>query len=229
MNRVLTDKSETVAWFIFSLSGKIVACNKYGSDLFKFKTQQDLIGKDFREFVPMEIAVDLPTEISFELLTNGMFLNHVNRCDDGSLIATLVKRSYLELDDERYIESYLIHDAKNDHDVEKLLYIHQFELLKCEVARLKNTMSPARAMTYYKPELAVELAKKHKDLTMRDIIFFSLVLCGLQTREVADILCISIDSVYKYRKRLRKKLTLPADKDLYEYLAEIMMLSVFSD
>lgn len=222
MNRVLTDKSETIAWFIFSVSGKIMACNRYAAEIFKFKSQQALIGRDFREFVPDQIAVDLPAEISFELLTNGLFLNHVNRCEDGSLIATLVKRSFLDLDEERFIESFLIYDHTNDHEIENLLYIHQYELLKCEVARLKNIMNPAKAMTYFKQDLAIELARIHGDLKTRDIIFCSLVIAGIQTKEIADILCISIDSAYKYRKRLRKKLSLTADQDLTEYLKGIM-------
>ncbi|MGL5785283.1 MAG: helix-turn-helix transcriptional regulator, partial [Bacteroidales bacterium] len=67
------------------------------------------------------------------------------------------------------------------------------------------------------------LAKKHDGLKRRDVVFCSLVLAGLQTKEIAEILCITSESAYKFRKRLRKKMDLTAKDDLFEYLKTIIV------
>ncbi len=223
INRILADKSNEVAWFLLTTSGEVLACNKYSAVLFKYKSPQDLIGLFLRDMVPKEFSSHLPPEITLEHLTNGLYLERVNRCADDSLVATLIKTGFVELDGDTYVECHAKWDHANNDLADTRKYKQLNDLLKCEIMRLKNVQNPAKEMAYYQHDLAIELAKIHDDLKARDFIFFSLVLAGVQTKEIADILCITVESAYKYRKRLRKKLALSAEEDLYEYLKNVML------
>lgn len=226
IHRILSDVSSEIAWFLLNVSGEVLACNHFSAELFKYKSAQDLIGVSLRELVPREFASNLPPEITIEHLTNGLFLERINRCADETLIATLIKTSFIELDNEIYVECFAKADDAACESAGTRMYKQLNELLKCEVMRLKNIQNPSKEMTYFQHDLAIELAKRHEDLKARDFIFFSLVLAGVQTKEIADILCITTDSAYKYRKRLRKKIGLSAEQDLYEYLQEVMLAAL---
>jgi ligand-binding sensor domain-containing protein/DNA-binding CsgD family transcriptional regulator len=63
-----------------------------------------------------------------------------------------------------------------------------------------------------------EIRLKHPDLSPNDIRLCSLIVIDLNTKEVASILNITPKGVEKSRYRLKKKLGLTAEDDLYSYL-----------
>lgn len=65
------------------------------------------------------------------------------------------------------------------------------------------------------------LLKKFPDLTNAEIRLAALLKLKLTTREIAAMLGISPESVSKTRHRLRKRLNLPAEEDLQEFITNV--------
>lgn len=65
------------------------------------------------------------------------------------------------------------------------------------------------------------LKRKHPDLTSRQSRICALIYLGLSTKEIADVTYREIRSVDSFRNRLRKKLGLAPDADLYAYLVQL--------
>ncbi|MBX2966515.1 MAG: tetratricopeptide repeat protein [Cyclobacteriaceae bacterium] len=66
-----------------------------------------------------------------------------------------------------------------------------------------------------------ELVSKFPDLTNAEIRLAALLKLKLSTREIAGILGISPESVSKTRHRLRKKLNLPVEEGLDEFIRQV--------
>lgn len=85
--------------------------------------------------------------------------------------------------------------------------------------------SPTNNFETQLDELHQEFYKKlkdiHSDLTLNDIRLCAHIRSGFNAKEIADILHIKPSSVYISRSRLRKKLNLGADDDLYTYLSSL--------
>lgn len=63
-----------------------------------------------------------------------------------------------------------------------------------------------------------ELLKKYPQLTKSDIRMSLLIMLNLETKEIAEMLNISVLAVQKSRYRLKKRLLLGVDDDLYQFL-----------
>ncbi len=70
-------------------------------------------------------------------------------------------------------------------------------------------------------ELFKKLRKRHADLSANDLRLCAYIKIGLNSKEIADLLNIQPSSTYISRSRLRKKLSLKPEEDLYEYLNSI--------
>ncbi|GAB4289330.1 MAG: hypothetical protein Kow0068_14950 [Marinilabiliales bacterium] len=68
------------------------------------------------------------------------------------------------------------------------------------------------------PEFYSNLEKAHPELTNKEKQLCGLLLLGLKSQEIANVLYISLQSVNKYRQRLRKKLNLSPNQDISAYL-----------
>lgn len=66
-----------------------------------------------------------------------------------------------------------------------------------------------------------DLVNKFPDLTNAEIRLAALLKLKLSTREIAGMLGISPESVSKTRHRLRKRLNLPAEEDLQEFITNV--------
>ena len=64
------------------------------------------------------------------------------------------------------------------------------------------------------------LLKSHPVLTIFDLRLCAYLKTGLNTQEIAEILYVLPSSLYVKRSRLRKKLELGADDDLYKFLSK---------
>ncbi|MEM9362538.1 MAG: tetratricopeptide repeat protein [Bacteroidota bacterium] len=65
------------------------------------------------------------------------------------------------------------------------------------------------------------LKEKHSDLSPNDLKVCSLVRLNLSIKETASIMGISPESAKTARYRLRKKLNLPSETELFDYLLEL--------
>lgn len=61
----------------------------------------------------------------------------------------------------------------------------------------------------------------HPDLNANDVRFLSFIFLNLTTKEMANLLHITPESCRKRKERLRIKLLLPKETDLYQYLISI--------
>jgi tetratricopeptide (TPR) repeat protein len=68
------------------------------------------------------------------------------------------------------------------------------------------------------PRFNSQLRQRHRDLTNSEIRLFILLKIGFNSSEISSALGISLDSVYKSRYRLRKKLGLKEDLDLEGFI-----------
>ena len=62
-----------------------------------------------------------------------------------------------------------------------------------------------------------DCSKSTSDLTMRETVILKLISEGKSTREIADLLFISIQTVNRHRFNIKHKLGLKADADLIKY------------
>ena len=62
------------------------------------------------------------------------------------------------------------------------------------------------------------IVKNHPNLTNNDLRLCSLLRLNLSTKEIATLLNISVRGVEKGRYRLKKRLDLPGDQDLQQYI-----------
>jgi DNA-binding NarL/FixJ family response regulator len=62
-----------------------------------------------------------------------------------------------------------------------------------------------------------DCSKSTSDLTMRETVILKLISEGKSTREIADLLFISIPTVNRHRFNIKHKLGLKADADLIKY------------
>ena len=62
------------------------------------------------------------------------------------------------------------------------------------------------------------LNKKHDNLSRNELKLCALIKLNFSSKEMADILGVSPDSINKARYRLRKKLNLTRDENLVSYI-----------
>ena len=70
-------------------------------------------------------------------------------------------------------------------------------------------------------EFLSKMKASNPNLTQNELKLISLLRLKLSTKEIASIKNISPDSVKVLRYRLRKKLSVPKDKNLFDFLIEI--------
>jgi len=68
------------------------------------------------------------------------------------------------------------------------------------------------------PSFFSKVEKKHPGLTRYERVLFAVIFLELETHQVASLLSVSPDSVRKSRYRLKKKLGLKTDDNLYDYI-----------
>jgi DNA-binding CsgD family transcriptional regulator len=93
---------------------------------------------------------------------------------------------------------------------------------------LENSLSTEAEWSEFKlkfkelnPNFLNQLLVNHPDLSKSDVRLLTLIKIGYSQKEIANILSIAPDSVKKARSRVRKKLTLPENNRLKEYLQNL--------
>lgn len=214
---IRNNKSEDVARFLLDNEGIVLSCNDCACRMFGYKNPDELSGVSYKDMVPEEFAQSLPDCITLDYLTNGLFLSRVNKCADGTLISTLIKTEFVYLDDVCHVETTAILNPETIH-IGEMRYKQLSELLKCELDLLKNKELTAES-DHINRLLQLQLADY--SLTIKEIQFCSLLHSGMHTKEIATVLNLTIESIYSFRKRLRKKLDLSAKTDLFTFLQRL--------
>jgi DNA-binding response OmpR family regulator/DNA-binding CsgD family transcriptional regulator len=70
------------------------------------------------------------------------------------------------------------------------------------------------------PSFSANIGAKYPQLTQYDLTLLSAMAAGFNTFQLADMLCISPDSVRKSRYRIKKKLELTSDQKLLGFICE---------
>ncbi|WP_319226491.1 response regulator [Draconibacterium orientale] len=70
------------------------------------------------------------------------------------------------------------------------------------------------------PNFSANIGAQYPQLTQYDLTLISAMAAGLNTFQLADMLCISPDSVRKSRYRIKKKLELTPDQNLLGFICE---------
>jgi len=65
------------------------------------------------------------------------------------------------------------------------------------------------------------LKEKHIELSSNDIRFLSYVYMNLSTKEISSLLNITVEACRKRKERIIKKMNLPENENLYDYLSAI--------
>jgi DNA-binding CsgD family transcriptional regulator len=63
--------------------------------------------------------------------------------------------------------------------------------------------------------------KKYPEITPNEIRLMALIRMSLSTKEIANILNISVPGVKKARQRLRKKMNLPSEESLENAILDL--------
>lgn len=85
-----------------------------------------------------------------------------------------------------------------------------------ELARKNNTAFLPRFKEVY-PEFTQNLLTQHPDLTNTELRLSALIFLNFASKEIADCMFITHRSVQTSKSRLRKKLGIPNETDLYQY------------
>jgi DNA-binding CsgD family transcriptional regulator len=99
---------------------------------------------------------------------------------------------------------------------------HTGELLKLinkELSIVDNTFETQ--LDELHQEFYEKVKKRHPELTSSDLRLCAHIRSGFNAKEIADLLSIKPSSVYISRSRLRKKLNLDKEEDLYSYLTAL--------
>ena len=89
-----------------------------------------------------------------------------------------------------------------------------------ELARKNDTAFLPRFNEVY-PEFNRNLLTHHPDLTNTELRLSALIFLNFSSKEIADFMFITHRSVQTGKSRLRKKLGIPAETDLYQYFKSL--------
>lgn len=111
-----------------------------------------------------------------------------------------------------------IRDA-DDLEKRKLLRILT-RTLETEVQSEENWLEFTHYFDQVNQNFTKELLKKHPNLTQNDLRICTLTRLNISTKEIASLLNISVKGVQKSRYRLKQRMGLTGEDDLYNYLRQ---------
>lgn len=101
-------KTSLDAVFLESLDGTIIYCNESAGDMYGY-SREDLIGASVLMLVPDDVHVDLNARSEKHVQKERLFVETVAKKKDGSLFPVEISSRIVDLDNERYIVSF-VHD-----------------------------------------------------------------------------------------------------------------------
>lgn len=209
------------AVFVVNKNGNIIYSNDLGIEMFGFDSLNDISNYSVKDLVPDDFAVIFPKEITVEHLTNGEYLERVNKKRDGSLFATEILTYYKYIGEIEYVFVHIrIPQAKEE--LEKRRLRQNIDVLRRELEKERNkkekTTTNNNNFTYNIAQFIFNLKKEYPDLTNTDLKLCTLIIHNLSTKEIAESLNISLNGAFAGRKRLRKKLHINSSVSLSGHL-----------
>ncbi len=109
------------------------------------------------------------------------------------------------------------------HNLETLHLKRNKQEIYDEVLALAKKDSPLfiARFTEVFPEFVEGLTDLHPDLTQSELSFCAMMYLNLSTKEIAKYTFITVRSVQTKRSRLRKKMGLESDVDMYQYIRDL--------
>lgn len=89
-----------------------------------------------------------------------------------------------------------------------------------KLAKSNNPSFYTRFTDLY-PNVANKILKKHPNLTNSDLEMCAMMYLNFSTKEIAEYTYIAVRSVQTKRSRLRKKLNLSPEADMYQYIQSL--------
>ena len=211
LNRYDTNKE---AVFVVLPDGCIEICNNIAAELFGFDHPEEMTGFQAADLVPDDFRQFFPTVITEEHLTGGEYLPRVNKRKQGTLFPTEVLTYFKEWGDQQYVMVH-IRPVQSDK-METLLLQQNIAVLHNELKKERNQKNEMN-----QSDMLQQLGTTFPQLTGRDLEFCCLLIKNYSSKQIADVLNITLDGVFAARKRLRKKLNVPSGGDLATFLLAI--------
>lgn len=135
------------------------------------------------------------------------------------VITDLMQDSIHQLENKKQLTSEIEHLAEKEYskdDIKTILFS-----LKAETKDTDQLLLFRKALQKQGSDFKIQLQKKHPNLTPTEIEMAHYSLLQLTIKEIASLRGVTIDSVKKTRYRLRKKLALSRENNLFNYLSSI--------
>jgi PAS domain S-box-containing protein len=120
------------AIFLETLEGRILDCNTTACEMFGYD-KEALVGLTVADLTPAEAAEALPDVIDQELETGGIFLEAVNKRQDGQLFPVAVSTRLATIGQEQLVVAY-VRDITERKQTEALLHAQRDLALALEQA-----------------------------------------------------------------------------------------------
>lgn len=218
------EKNQAEAEFIIKKSGELIAFNQRAVDLFGYSCKAEMEKLHLKDLVPDDFAGLLPDEIGIEHLTKGEFLPRVNKRKNGSVFPSFVKTWPIIIGNESYVRTTVKKRFANQN-IKQLMLEQNVEVLKCELIREKHRnfgFLSGGNQQRINQELCRMLREVHPNLNHKDMELASLISFNFETKAIASIQNICLNSAYVARKRLRKKLNLDKTQSLDRYFKQLV-------
>lgn len=107
---------------------------------------------------------------------------------------------------------------KTKTSIERTDLLNVFSLLESSLSKEDDWEDFKQKFEELNPVFLKQLIHKHSDLSKTEIRLLTLIRIGYSQKEIASMLNIASDSVKKARNRVRKKMNIPENLRLKEYL-----------
>lgn len=142
-------------------------------------------------------ALGAMTDITIRKQAEKMLLKQ-NKALEQKNIALREVLSHIELE-KKEIKDYVITNTEN-------LLLPIIEKIKLNGKSLKHLNILRKCLKNLTSSFGVKVTKKETKLTSREIEVCNMIKSGLKSKEIADLLNISLRTIEKHRSHIRKKL-----------------------
>ena len=172
-------------------------------------------------------AVDLAKELKPDIVIMDIAMPRMNGIEAAKRIRKhLPKTKILILSmysHEHYIQElletgvsgYLLKDSSG-RDI-----INAIHAAMNDETYLSPSISKVLVDSYLSPQKAFSKAERYKQLTNREREVFQLIAEGHSTRQIADILCVSISTVKSHRANIMEKLEIDSPVKLVHFAIQL--------
>ena len=128
----------------------------------------------------------------------------------------------MELNQTRQVLGERERELSGDRKVNKTDFASILKLVESSLSSEEEWDSFKAHFDQLQPDFYNQLISQHPELTKSEIRLLLLIHIGYSQKEIAEILMIAPDSVKKSRTRVRKKLAIPTDTRLEDFLQQLV-------